>query len=99
MGFSTDFLNEAGDVGFGVAIGVAGFSVSANVHQGFAGVLRVVNAEGFAEQFAHGAAFAFGESFGFLGEVRRQADGVGARGALGGHMGSVRESLTAAKCS
>lgn len=89
MGFSTDFADEAGNVSFGVAVGVAGFDIRADLQQSLAGVLRVVGAEGFAEQLAHGAAVSFGERFGFFGEVGRETDGVGAGGALGGHVGKV----------
>ena len=81
------FFDEAGNIGLGIAMQIASGTIFGSFAQGFHDLLRFKFAQGFAEDFTHGAAFLFGDGFGASGEVGGQADGEDAGFAgLGGFL-------------
>ena len=77
--FGANFPHEARHILFGVAVQFAGGAVFGGFPQTFQYSVGFIFAEGFTENFAHGAAFALGDGFCAGGEVGRKADGVDLR--------------------
>jgi hypothetical protein len=76
----TSFFNQARNVGFAIRCIPAG-GVFTDFRECTPGLLGVVGAKGFAEEFAHGSAVALGQRFGFQGQVGWEADGVNTGGS------------------